>query len=340
MTRRRGNSISLYSLESPLVPGPIRRGHRDACAGSSARTGNERAQANGAPSRVNSWCLSGGSRAQIQGREATSVICLFQHGGPARWTCSTPSPSSRGTRQAVSRTARGPLRHPGGQIAGLAVWFRPYGSRNGSLAELLPHTAQIVDDIDAGAVDDDRVGRSRGGLALDSHRQSSSRAGRAGVLGPVRLGTMRNRTCRPTSYFRTPAAFRWTGRTTGRPVFSPRSTRGRRSAPRATPVLHLATPADVDRRSSPISSTSWRRSTRPTSAAPSRRSRARSRTANYELAARMQTAVPEVLDLSNESQSTREACTASTIPRRRSTANAACSPAGSSSAACGSCSYF
>ena len=60
------------------------------------------------------------------------------------------------------------------------------------------------------------------------------------------------------------------------------------------------------------------------------------RIANFEIAARMQTAVPEVLDLASEPESA-GGCTASTTPPAASTAPAACWPAGWSSAACGSC---
>ncbi len=60
--------------------------------------------------------------------------------------------------------------------------------------------------------------------------------------------------------------------------------------------------------------------------------------ANYELAFRMQTAVPELMDLAGETAATKRAVR----PRRRLRADAprsagsACSPGGWSSAACGS----
>ena len=63
------------------------------------------------------------------------------------------------------------------------------------------------------------------------------------------------------------------------------------------------------------------------------------RIAQYELAYRMQVAVPEVMDISKETQKPRSICTARRRPGRRSPTTA-CSPAGSWSAACASSSLF
>jgi hypothetical protein len=79
---------------------------------------------------------------------ARSVICLFQHGGPSQMDLFDPKP-------ALSRFQGKPF--PGkleihfntqaGNVLASPFRFRPQGQSGTVLSELLPHTAGIVDDI-------------------------------------------------------------------------------------------------------------------------------------------------------------------------------------------------
>lgn len=81
--------------------------------------------------------------------QATSMISLFQHGGPAHMDLTDPKPELtrfHGTEfkddvqfSFINRATK--------KLMGTMWRFRPHGDCGTELSELLPHTAEIVDDI-------------------------------------------------------------------------------------------------------------------------------------------------------------------------------------------------
>ena len=191
----------------------------------------------------------------------------------------------------------------------------------------------------AGPLDDDRVGRSRGGAAADPHRQDPRRPADLGLVGALRPGHREPGTCRPTSCCPTPAACRSTACATGRAAGCRPSTRGRRSAPAATPV---AQPRDAPRASRPRPATDQlrlpRRAEPRPPGPPSRQHRARG--ADRQLRDRRRRCrrpSPRCSTCRSETAGDPAAVRPRQPGHAASTARAACSPAGWSSGACGSC---
>ena len=104
--------------------------------------------------------------AAIAKARAKSVICLFQHGGPSQMDLFDPKP-------ALTKHHGKP--YPGqleihfdkqaGKLLASPFRFRPHGQSGMVLSELVPHMSRDRRRPDAGALDDDRVGRSRDGAA-------------------------------------------------------------------------------------------------------------------------------------------------------------------------------
>ena len=210
-------------------------------------------------------------------------------------------------RQAAPGQARGPLPHAAGQAARLAVQVRKVRQVRHRAVGIAAAHREDRRRHHARPLDDDGLGRSRGGPAGDPLRARSSRAGRRGARGCSTASAPNARNCRPTSSSPTPAGCRWTARTTGRAGSCRPSTRARRSGRRARRS-----------RTSPP---------RPTCRQPRARNQLdlldelnrahlarhpgntelEARLGHFELAAQMQTAVPDVLDLSKETDETTQA---------------------------------
>src|SRR3954463_7789617 len=87
-------------------------------------------------------------RASVPPQKATAVICLFQHGGPSQMDLFDPKPE-------LTKWHGKP--HPGkleihfdkqaGNVLGSPFRFQARGSSGIELSELLPHTAQIADEM-------------------------------------------------------------------------------------------------------------------------------------------------------------------------------------------------
>ena len=149
----------------------------------------------------------------------------------------------------------------------------------------------------------------------------SSPAGPRSARGSATAWAPRTRTCPPTSCSATRTATTPAARSSGRTAGCRRCTAARRSARRATPVLNLQPPTPVpagrpERRPRPAG----RSSTRSTASSYPHESELEARIRNYELAARMQLAAGEVLDLVEGDRRRRGSCTASTTRRRPATA--------------------
>ena len=144
-------------------------------------------------------------------------------------------------------------------------------------------------------------------------------------------------TCRRSSSCPTRAATRPAVRTTGRPASCPPRIKASPSGRPATrsPTSHAEgrVPGRASGRRRPARRT-WTGTTPPTPGDGWLAARVRS----YELAGRMQVSIPEVADLSKETQRTKRPLRPGRQGERRASAATACWPGGCSRTACASCS--
>lgn len=236
--------------------------------------------------------------------KAKAVICLFQHGGPSQMDLFDPKPEL---------TKQHGKSHPDklevhfhtqqGKLLASPFKFQKCGKSGVELSELLPHTAGIVDDI--------TLVRSMKTDSVD--HEAALRVIHSGKIFPGRpawgswalygLGTERQEL---PAYvvLSDPGGPPVDGPNNWSSGFLPAVYQGTPFRAAGTPVAHLATPADV----SPAARRNQLDLIGELNAAHLRRhagnSELEARLAHYELAAKMQTAVPEALDISKESAET------------------------------------
>jgi hypothetical protein len=235
---------------------------------------------------------------------AKAVICLFQHGGPSQMDLFDPKPEL---------TKQHGKPHPDklevhfhtqqGKLLASPFKFAKHGKSGIELSELLPHTAGIVDDF--------TLVRSMKTDSVD--HEAALRVIHSGKIFPGRptwgswvlygLGTERKEL----------PAYVVLSDPSGQPVdgpnnwssgFLPAVYQGTPFRATGTPVAHLATPSDVHpigRRNQLDLLNSLNRTHLRDHA---RNAELEARLGHFELAARMQTAVPDVLDLSKETEET------------------------------------
>lgn len=238
--------------------------------------------------------------------KAKAVICLFQHGGPSQMDLFDPKPEL---------TKQNGQAHPGklevhfhtqqGKLLGSPFKFAKHGKSGMELSELLPHTARIVDDI--------TLVRSMKTDSVD--HEAALRLIHSGKIFPGRpawgswvlygLGTERKEL---PAYvvLSDPGGLPVDGTNNWSSGFLPAVYQGTPFQATGTPVAHLATPGNIPsaaRRQqldllNALNASHLRR--HPGNA------ELEARLGHYELAAKMQTAVPDVLDLSGETEETRK----------------------------------
>ena len=264
-----------------------------------------------------------GSSAPVRANEATSpgtlgldpglprpraraIISLFQHGGPSQMDLFDEKP-------ALNRWSGKPF--PGGEleihfdkqagnVLGAPYAFRPCGQSGMELSELLPHTATIADDITlirsmtTGSVDHEsalriiHTGRFLAGLpTLGSWLVYGLGSANENLPAYVVLGD--------------PGGLPVDGERNWSAGFLPAVYQGTpfRSGP--SPVFNLHTPSVIPdgarkRQLAFLDSVNRHHASRHLE-----NSELAARISNFETAARMQTAVPEALDLSGESEETK-----------------------------------
>ncbi len=237
--------------------------------------------------------------------KAKAVICLFQHGGPSQMDLFDPKPEL---------TKRHGQPHPGslevhfhtqaGKLLASPFKFQRCGKVGVELAELLPHTARIVDDITlVRSMVTDSVDHEAALRVIHSGKTFSGRpAWGSWVL--YGLGTVR----------RDLPAYVVLGDPGGLPVdgthnwssgYLPAVYQGTPLRATGTPVANLRPPEGT----TPEARRNQLRFLDELNAEHLRRhapnSELEARISNYELAARMQTSVPAALDLSRETPETR-----------------------------------
>ena len=238
---------------------------------------------------------------------AKSIICLFQHGGPSQMDLFDPKPE-------LTKWHGKP--YPGGNLEvhfdkqmgnmlGSPFGFTKHGQCGMELCELLPHTSRIVDDI--------TLVRSMNTESVD--HESALRLIHTGrflagmpVMGSwivYALGT--DNTNLP--------AFVVLGDPGGLPVdgernwssgWLPAVYQGTMFRSGKSPVLHLETPSGIVEPARRNQLKFLEDLNRQFLKQHSESSELAARIENFETAARMQTTVPKILDLSTETESTRE----------------------------------
>ena len=238
---------------------------------------------------------------------AKSIICLFQHGGPSQMDLFDPKPEL--TKWHGKPYPGGSLEvhfdKQMGNVLGSPFGFRQHGQCGMELCELLPHTAKIVDDI--------TMVRSMNTESVD--HESALRLIHTGrflagmpVMGSwvvYALGTV-NANLPAYVVLGDPGGLPVDGQRNWSSGWLPAVYQGTMFRSGKSPVLHLETPAGVvepaRRNQLQFIEDLNRRflNQHPES------SELAARIANFETAARMQTTGPEILDVSTETESTRE----------------------------------
>jgi Protein of unknown function (DUF1501) len=236
---------------------------------------------------------------------ARSVICLFQHGGPSQVDLFDP-------KTELSRSHGKP--HPGpleihfdkqkGNLLGSPFSFRKHGSSGIELSELLPHTARIADELTLiRSMTTESVDHES---ALRLIHSGKFQAGRPtwGSWVVYALGS-ENRDLPAYVVLADGGGPPVDGSRNWSAGWLPAVYQGTPFRPGSSPVLNLETPRGV----TPAARTAQLRFldelNRSYLARHPDKSELEARIANFETAARMQTAVPEVLDLSSESPDVR-----------------------------------
>jgi hypothetical protein len=236
---------------------------------------------------------------------ARSVICLFQHGGPSQMDLFDPKPElSRLNGSRYKGELEVHFHTQTGNLLGSPFRFQRCGQSGMALSELLPHTGRVADDLTlVRSMTTDSVDHE---AALRVIHSGKTFAGRPewGSWVLYGLGSMRQDL---------PAYVVLSDRG-GLPVdgtnnwsagFLPAAYQGTTFRAEGAPVANLVPPRDValaGRRNqlnflSELNASHQRRHLHNTEL--------EARIRDYELAARMQTSVPEALDLAGETEETR-----------------------------------
>jgi hypothetical protein len=236
---------------------------------------------------------------------AKAVVCLFQHGGPSQMDLFDAKPElTRRHGQPYPGQVEAHFHTQVGKLLGSPFQFRKCGGSGMELSELLPHTARIADDLTlVRSMTTEVVDHE---AALRMIHSGKPLAGRPAWGSWVLYGLGSLRQDLP--------AYVVLGDPGGLPVdgpnnwssgFLPAVYQGTPFRAGGAPVVNLTPPPDVPA----AGRRNQLRFLDELNAAHLRRhphdAELEARIGNYELAARMQTAVPAVLDLSSETEETR-----------------------------------
>jgi hypothetical protein len=238
--------------------------------------------------------------------KAKAVICLFQHGGPSQMDLFDPKPElTRQTGKDHPDKLEAHFHTQTGKLLGSPFKFSKCGKSGIELSELLPHTAKIVDDFTlVRSMSTDSVDHEAALRLIHSGKVFPGRP----VLGSWVLYGLGSERRELPAYvvLSDPGGLPVDGPNNWSSGFLPAVYQGTPFRAAGTPVAHLATPGDIPptaRRNQLDLLNELNRShlgRHPGSA------ELEARLGHYELAAKMQTAVPDVLDLSSETEETKK----------------------------------
>jgi hypothetical protein len=231
---------------------------------------------------------------------ADAVICLFQHGGPSQMDLFDPKP------ELVKRHGKpyeGDLEvhfdSQKGNCLASPFQFAPRGQAGIEMSDLLPHTATIADEmtlirsVTTESVDHESALRLiHSGRFLAGHPTWGSWV----IYG---LGSM-NRNLPAYVVLGDPGGLPVDGVRNWTAGWLPAAYQGTPFRPGASPVVNLHTPSGVTPGARAGQLAFLKRLNQAQAAAYPGNRELEARIQNFEIAARMQTAVPEALDLSQE----------------------------------------
>jgi hypothetical protein len=236
---------------------------------------------------------------------ARSVICLFQHGGPSQVDLFDPKPElTRQHGKPYSGTLEIHFHTQAGKLLASPFQFRKCGRSGAELSELLPHTAGVIDEL--------TLVRSMAGDSVDHEaalrfiHTGKTFAGRPAWGSWVLYGLGSARQDLPAYVVLSdPGGLPVDGTNNWSSGFLPAAYQGTPFRAGGAPVANLAPPSDLPaagRRNQldllgELNAAHLRRHPRDTEL--------EARIGHYELAARMQTAVPGALDISGETEETK-----------------------------------
>jgi len=243
------------------------------------------------------------TRAPHHPATADAVICLFQHGGPSHMDLYDPKPElSKRHGQPYAGDLEVHFDNQKGNCLGSPFKFAPRGQSGIEMSELLPNIATLADEMTlirsmtTESVDHESALRLiHSGRFLAGHPTWPAWA----LYG---LGSM-NRNLPAYVVLADPGGLPVDGVRNWTSGWLPAAYQGTPFRPGAAPVVNLATPAGVTPAARTRQLEYLDRLNREHLAQYAGNRELEARIANYEIAARMQTAVPEALDLSKEPES-------------------------------------
>jgi Protein of unknown function (DUF1501) len=236
---------------------------------------------------------------------ATSVICLFQHGGPSQMDLFDPKPElnrRHGTRYEGNLEVH--FHNQTGNLLGSPFRFHRTGRAGIELSELLPHTGRISDEITLiRSMTTDSVDHE---AALRMIHTGKTFAGRPALGSWVLYGLGAIRQDLPAYVVLSdPGGLPVDGPHNWSSGFLPASYQGTPFRASGTPVANLLPPADVSAAAQRRQLDFLNSLNRAHQVHYPGNSELEARIRQYELAAQMQTSVPAILDLAGETAQTR-----------------------------------
>ncbi|HJT35895.1 MAG TPA: DUF1501 domain-containing protein [Pirellulales bacterium] len=248
---------------------------------------------------------AGGAEPSPPSNKAKAVICLFQHGGPSQMDLFDAKPElAKRHGEAYPGELEVHFNNQQGKLLASPFKFSPAGQSGIELSELLPHTAQIADDLTlVRSMTTESVDHE---AALRLIHSGKIQAGRP-VWGSWITYALGAESRELPSYvvLSDPGGLPVDGVRNWSSGWLPAVYQGTPFRSGNSPVLNLATPPGVtpaarrEQLQFLAELNEAHRGHHPDS------SELAARIANFETAARMQAAVPDVLDLAGETEATR-----------------------------------
>lgn len=253
------------------------------------------------------WLLTREAQASTApAARAKSVICLFQHGGPSQMDLFDPKPElTRLNGQPYPGEIEVHFTGQAGNLLGSPFSFAPAGQCGMQLSELLPHTASVADDITLiRSMKTFTVDHEAGLRLIHSGKIQAGRPAWGSWL-LYALGS-ENENLPGYVVLADPGGLPIDGVRNWSSGWLPAVYQGTPFRSGDSPVLNLNRPAHVTAEARAGQFTLLDQLNRLHARDFPENSELAARIANFEMAARMQTAVPDVLDLSDETDETRQ----------------------------------
>ncbi|MBX7075161.1 MAG: DUF1501 domain-containing protein [Pirellulales bacterium] len=262
-----------------------------------------------------SWLLARDERAKagdlpnaarLNLARAKNVICLFQHGGPSQMDLFDPKPELvKHHGQPYSGEIEVHFTAQRGNLLASPFRFQPAGQCGMQLSELLPHTASIADELTLIRSMKTFTVDHEAGLRLMHGGKITAGRPTWGSWVLYALGS-ENENLPGYVVLSDPGGLPIDGVRNWSSGWLPAIYQGTPFRPGAAPVLSLRTPDGISAAARRGQLSFLERLNRAHQSRHAENSELAARIANFEMAARMQTAVPDVLNIDDETEATRK----------------------------------